>query len=245
VKISVIIPVYNERDTIAQTIGRVRASPAFLVIPSEREARCEESRGPLPADREIIVVDDASTDDTAEIVAALAGDDLMLVRQPRNQGKGAAIRRGLEAVTGDVVIIQDADLEYDPADYPALIAPIALGEATVVYGTRAPRFEGMRWPHRIFNRLAALLANLLYRAGITDEATCYKVFRTEVIRDIPLKCERFEFCPEVTAKVCKRGIKIVEVPVSYHARTVGAGKKIRWWDGVEALWTLVKYRFRD
>ena len=224
VKISVIIPVYNEPDTVSETIARVRASPV---------------------EKEIIVVDDASTDETAEIVSSLAGDDLTLIRQARNQGKGAAIRRGLEAVTGDAVIIQDADLEYDPADYPALIAPIAAGEATVVYGTRAPRFEGMRWPHRAFNWLAAALANLLYRAGITDEATCYKVFRTEVIRDIPLKCERFEFCPEVTAKVRKRGIKIVEVPVSYHARSVGAGKKIRWWDGVVALWTLVKYRFRD
>jgi glycosyltransferase involved in cell wall biosynthesis len=224
VKISVIIPVYNERDTVAETIARVRASSV---------------------EKEIIVVDDASTDDTAEIVASLVGDDLRLLRQERNQGKGTAIRRGLEAVTGDVVIIQDADLEYDPADYPALIAPIAAGEAAVVYGTRAPRFEGMRWPHRAFNWLAARLANLLYRADITDEATCYKVFRTEVLCDIPLKCERFEFCPEITAKVRKRGIKIVEVPVSYHARTVGAGKKIRWWDGVVALWTLVKYRFRE
>ena len=223
-RVSVLIPVYNERDTVAETIARVRASPV---------------------EKEIIVIDDASTDDTAEIVASLAGPDLKLVRQLRNQGKGAAIRRGLEEVTGEIVLIQDADLEYDPADYPALIAPIAAGEATVVYGTRAPRFEGMRWPHRAFNWLAAALANLLYRAGITDEATCYKVFRTEVIRDIPLKCERFEFCPEVTAKVRKRGIKIVEVPVSYHARSVGAGKKIRWWDGVVALWTLVKYRFRD
>ena len=223
-KVSVIIPVYNERGTVSETIARVRASPV---------------------EKEIIVVDDASTDETAEIVSSLAGDDLTLIRQARNQGKGAAIRRGLEAVTGDVVIIQDADLEYDPADYPALIAPIAASEATVVYGTRAPRFEGMRWPHRAFNWLAAALANLLYRAGITDEATCYKVFRAEVIRDIPLKCERFEFCPEVTAKVRKRGIKIVEVPVSYHARSVDAGKKIRWWDGVVALWTLVKYRFKD
>jgi len=224
VKLSVIIPVYNERSTVAETIARVRASSV---------------------EKEIIVVDDASTDETAEIVASLAGDDLKLIRQPRNQGKGAAIRRGLEAVSGEVVIIQDADLEYDPADYPALIAPIVSGNAMVVYGTRAPRFEGMRWPHRLFNWIAAVLANLLYRAEITDEATCYKAFRTEVLRDIPLKCERFEFCPEVTAKVRKRGIKIAEVPVSYHARSVGAGKKIRWWDGVVALWTLVKYRFMD
>jgi dolichol-phosphate mannosyltransferase len=180
----------------------------------------------------------------AEALASLASGDIRVVRQPRNMGKGAAIRRGLEMATGDIVLIQDADLEYDPADYPKLIAPILSGEAQVVYGTRAPRFEGMRWPHRAFNWIAARLANLLFRGSITDEATCYKVFRTEVIRSIPLKCERFEFCPEVTAKVLKRGLAIREVPISYQARAVGAGKKIRWWDGVIALWTLVKYRFR-
>lgn len=223
-KLSVIIPVYNERDTVAETIARVRASPV---------------------EKEILVVDDASSDGTAEVVAPLAGDDLKLICQPRNQGKGAAIRHALVEVTGEIVIIQDADLEYDPADYPALIAPILAGEASVVYGTRAPRFEGMRWPHHAFNRVAALLANALYRAQITDEATCYKVFRTEVLREIPLQCQRFEFCPEVTAKVRKRGLRIREVPVRYHARSVGAGKKIRWWDGVVALWTLIKYRFTE
>jgi len=224
VKLSVIIPAYNERDTIAETIARVRASP----VP-----------------KEIIIVDDASSDGTAEVIASLAGDDLKLLRQPTNQGKGAAIRRAVSEVAGDIVLIQDADLEYDPADYPALIAPILAGEASVVYGTRAPRFQGMRWPHRIFNWIAALLANLLYRARITDEATCYKVFRTDVLRSLPLKCQRFEFCPEVTARVRKRGLSIREVPVTYQARSVGAGKKIRWWDGLVALWTLVKYRFLD
>jgi len=224
VKVSVIIPAYNERDTIVETISRVRSSPV---------------------EKEIIVVDDASADGTPELVESLAGPDLRLLRQPRNQGKGAAIRRGLDAATGDIILIQDADLEYDPADYPKLIAPIESGQADVVYGTRAPQFSGMRLPHRLFNWLAALLANLLYRANITDEATCYKVFRADVIRAIPLKCERFEFCPEITAKVRKRGLRIHEVPVSYQARSIGAGKKIRWWDGVEALWTLVRYRFRD
>jgi glycosyltransferase involved in cell wall biosynthesis len=224
VKVSVIIPVYNEQDTIAEAISRVRA---------------------VPIDKEIIVVDDASADGTPEVVAPLVGPDLKLVRQPRNRGKGRAIRRGLEEATGEIVLIQDADLEYDPADYPKLIAPIESGQADVVYGTRAPRFAGMRRPHRLFNWLAARLANLLYRANITDEATCYKVFRAEIIRQIPLKCERFEFCPEVTAKVRKRGIRIHEVPVSYQARSIGAGKKIRWWDGVEALWALIKYRFVD
>lgn len=223
-RISVIVPVYNERETIAETIRRVRASPV---------------------DKEIIVVDDASTDRTPAVVEPLVGPDLKLIRQPGNRGKGAAIRRALEEATGDVVLIQDADLEYDPADYPKLIGPIESGQADVVYGTRAPGFRGMRLPHRVFNWLAAGLANLLYRADITDEATCYKVFRTDIIKSIPLRCERFEFCPEVTAKVRKRGLRIHEVPVSYEARSIGAGKKIRWWDGVEALWTLVKYRFTD
>ncbi len=223
-KVSVIIPVFNESDTVAQTVARVRGAPV---------------------DKEIVVVDDASTDGTPEIVAGLVGPDLRLLRQPRNQGKGAAIRRALQEISGDAVLIQDADLEYDPSDYPALLAPIECGDAAVVYGTRAPRFEGMRLPHRVFNWIAARLANLLYRADITDEATCYKVFRTDVIRQISLKCERFEFCPEITAKLRKRGIRIHEVPVSYRARSVGAGKKIRWWDGVIALWTLVKYRFTD
>jgi glycosyltransferase involved in cell wall biosynthesis len=224
VKVSVIIPVYNERDTIAETIARVRR---------------------VPVDKEIIVVDDASSDGTPGIVESLPGPDLKLIRQPRNQGKGSAIRRGLEEASGEIVLIQDADLEYDPADYPKLIAPIEAQQAEVVYGTRAPEFRGMRFPHRLFNWLAARLANLLYRAGISDEATCYKVFRTAVIKQIPLKCRRFEFCPEVTAKLRKRGIRIHEVPISYQARSVGAGKKIRWWDGVEALWTLIKYRFTD
>ena len=223
-KLSVLIPVYNERSTIAETIRRVRESPV---------------------EKEIIVVDDASTDGTDEVLGSLAGPDLKVVRQSENRGKGAAIRRALEEVAGDVVIVQDADLEYDPADYPKLLAPITDGDAEVVYGTRAPNFEGMRWPHRVFNWVAARLTNLLYQAGITDEATCYKVFRTEVLKAIPLKCERFEFCPEVTAKVRKRGIGIHEVPVSYQARSVGAGKKIRWWDGVAALWALLKYRFVD
>ncbi len=224
IKLSVIVPVYNEEATVAEAVARVRASPL---------------------DTEIIVVDDASTDRTPEIVASLAGPDLRLLRQPHNRGKGAAIRRGIPEATGDVIVIQDADLEYDPADYPALVAPIAAGQADVVYGTRAPHFHGMRWQNRLFNRLAAALTNLLYHADITDEATCYKAFRAEVLRSIPLRCQGFEFCPEVTAKVRKRGLRIHEVPIRYQARTYGAGKKIRCWDGVVALWTLLRYRFRD
>lgn len=224
VKLSIIMPVYNERETVVEAITRVRA---------------------VPLEKEIIVVDDASTDGTGELVEPLTGPDLRLIRQNRNRGKGAAIRRALEEVTGAAVAIQDADLEYDPADLPALLAPIMAGQAEVVYGTRAPEFRGMRWPNRIFNWIAAATANLLFRAGISDEATCYKVFRTEVVRALPLKCQRFEFCPEVTAKVRRRGLRIHEVPVHYQARPISAGKKVRWWDGVVALWTLLKYRFVD
>ena len=223
-RLSVIIPVYNEHATILEAVSRVRAAPV---------------------EKEILIVDDASTDGTPELVESVAGPDLRLLRQPHNQGKGAAIRRALLEASGEIVIIQDADLEYDPADYPAMIGPITAGRADVVYGTRAPEFRGMRWQNRLFNHLAALLTNLLYRAGITDEATCYKAFRTEVIQGIPLTCRRFEFCPEITAKVRKRGLRIHEVPIRYQARNIGAGKKIRWSDGVVALWTLIKYRFMN
>jgi dolichol-phosphate mannosyltransferase len=143
-----------------------------------------------------------------------------------------------------VVIIQDADLEYDPADYPLLVEPIRRGEARVVYGSRFLHGRpAMRWPNYLCNRLLALAANLLYGAGITDEATCYKAFDAALIREIPLQCERFEFCPEVTAKVRRRGVRIHEVPIRYTARTFDAGKKIRPWDAVEAFWTLLRYRF--
>ena len=219
--LSVIIPVYNERDTIRQALQRVRA----LEIPLE-----------------IIVVDDASTDGTRELLEA--EPDLVLVKHPTNLGKGLAIRTALERVTGDVVAIQDADLEYDPQDLLRLAAPIARGEVRVVYGSRflagRPR---MQLPNYVCNRLLAWTANLLYGAGITDEATCYKVFDASLIRSIPLVCRRFEFCPEVTAKVRKRGERILEIPISYTPRSYDSGKKIRWSDGVVALWTLIKFRF--
>ena len=221
VSLSVVIPVYNERDTIQEALRRVRA---------------------LDVDLEIIAVDDASTDGSLELLEAEPG--LVLVRHAVNRGKGVAIRSALERVSGDVVAIQDADLEYDPQDLLRLMEPIARGEAKVVYGSRFLKgLPPMELPNYVCNRLLAWTANLLYGARITDEATCYKVFDASLLRSIPLKCCRFEFCPEVTAKVLKRGERIVELPVSYTPRSYDSGKKIRWWDGVVALWTLVKYRF--
>jgi glycosyltransferase involved in cell wall biosynthesis len=229
--LSVIIPAYNERDTIASTIEMVRAAPV---------------------EKEIIVVDDGSTDGTGKILEGMAGADLKVLHQPGNRGKGAAIRAALDHAKGEIIIIQDADAEYDPAEYPRLIAPIVSGEAEVVYGSRfldeEKRLrwpEGMRFANWFINRLLAWMANLLYGAKITDEATCYKVFRAEVLKSLPLKCEHFEFCPEVTARVRRRRIPILEVPISYRGRTALQGKKINWKDGVQAIWTLLKYRFGE
>lgn len=221
--LSVLIPAFNERDTIVQTLERVRA---------------------LGPDVEIVVVDDASTDGTRELLDGQPG--IVLVRHPVNQGKGMAIRTALERATGDVVAIQDADLEYDPQDLLRLIEPIARGEARVVYGSRFLRGRPrMRWANYLCNRGLAWAANLLFGARLTDEATCYKVFERKLIRSIKLDCRRFEFCPEVTAKVRKRGERIVELPISYDPRSYDSGKKIRAWDGVVAFWTLLKYRFVD
>jgi glycosyltransferase involved in cell wall biosynthesis len=206
----------------------------------------------VPVAKEIIIVDDASTDGTGEILDKLAAPDLLVIHRPKNSGKGAAIRAGIPQAKGQIIIIQDADAEYDPAEYPKLIAPILAGEAQVVYGSRFllpgegrklhwPK--GMRFANWFINRLLAGMANVLYRAGITDEATCYKVFRADILQGIPLSCRRFEFCPEVTAKIRRRGIVIKEIPITYQGRTSAEGKKINWKDGVEAIWTLLKYRF--
>jgi len=219
--VSIIIPAYNERETISEALRRVRA------------VECE---------KEIIVVDDASTDGTSQILEREAG--IVLVRHTDNQGKGMAIRSALRVATGDVIVVQDADLEYSPADIPRLVEPIALGAARVVYGSRfLTGRPGMRPANYLCNRLLAAAANLLYGARITDEATCYKAFDGALMRSLPLTCRRFEFCPEVTARVRLLGEPILEVPVRYEARSEDAGKKIRWWDGVHAFWTLLKYRF--
>ncbi len=227
-KLSVIMPVYNEQQTVEEIINRVRAVD---VLP-----------------KEIIVVDDGSTDGTADILRQMeAHDDVQVFLHPHNQGKGAAIRTGLEAAGGDIILIQDADLEYDPREYGELIRPILEGRAEVVYGSRflgGPRKAMLFW-HAVGNKLLTLVTNILYDSILSDMETCYKVFRADIIKSIPLRARRFEIEPEVTAKVLKRGIRIYEVPISYTGREYEEGKKIGFWDGVQALWTLFRYRFTD
>lgn len=221
-KLSVIVPVLDEQDTIGLLLDRVLA---------------------VDVDKEVIVVDDGSTDGTWHALQAYAGR-CRLLRHPRNLGKGAAIRTALPHVTGDIVITQDADLEYDPGDYPSLIQPILEGRAEVVYGSRVlnGRSPTAGVSFYLGGRFLTWLANRLYGLHITDEPTGYKVFRTELIRGLPLKSRGFEFCPEVTALLALRGVPIVEVPIAYHPRSLAEGKKIRWRDGWVAVWTLLRHR---
>jgi glycosyltransferase involved in cell wall biosynthesis len=195
-------------------------------------------------DLEVIIVDDGSTDGTYEAAVAAAKHGTKVLKHEKNSGKGTAIRTALAAATGDVVIIQDADLEYDPADYGLLLKPIEEGKAEVVYGSRLMK-SGARSYHRYYwgGRLVSLWTNILYGSHLTDEPTCYKVFKTKMLRSFDLRCTGFEFCPEVTAKTLLRGISILELPISYYPRRMDDGKKIRWTDGVIALWTLLKLRF--
>jgi len=226
-KLSVIIPCYNEKNTIAEIVRRVRA---------------------VGMADEIIIVDDGSTDGTREVLAQLpAGDDLKIIYHDRNLGKGAAVRTGFRNASGDVLLIQDADLEYDPREYPILLRPIEEGISKVVYGSRflgGPRKAMFFW-NMVANRTLTLVTNILYNSIISDMETGYKVFRAEVIRGIPLRSRRFDFEPEITAKILKRGYRIYEVPISYNGREWEEGKKITWRDGVIAMWTLIRYRFVD
>jgi dolichol-phosphate mannosyltransferase len=199
-------------------------------------------------DKEVIVVDDGSTDGTRELLRELSGRlAIRALFHPTNRGKGAAVRTALAEARGEIVIIQDADLEYDPAEYPRLIAPIQRGETNVVYGSRYLQ-PGNALPlthYKVGVLTLNLVANLLYGLRLTDEATCYKVFRADLLKSLPLRCERFEFCPEVTARVARRGERILELPISYRYRTRAQGKKIGWGDAFEALVTLLRYRLTD
>ncbi|HTM21170.1 MAG TPA: glycosyltransferase family 2 protein [Kofleriaceae bacterium] len=231
-RLSIIIPAFQEERTIGEVLRRVRQ------VPTEA----------LGFDKEILVCDDGSTDGTVAEVDKVAAEDrrVILVRHPHNRGKGAAIRTALDAATGDYTLIQDADLEYEVDDYPALLRPLLDG-AEVVYGSRfaaKSHPDGMRRSNFLANRILTTTANLLYGVHITDEATCFKVFRTDLLRSLDLTCTRFEFCPEVTAKLGLRKVPIVEVPIQYRARTNAEGKKVRWTDGFEAMWTLVRHRVR-
>ena len=220
--VSVIVPVYNEAAHLDELLRAIHASPVK---------------------KQIIIVDDGSTDGTREKLQSLPPiDDVTVIFHGKNYGKGAAIRTALAYARGEYVLIQDSDLEYDPQDYPRLLRPLEEGEANVVYGVRPDRPErGLRF--FLGAKLLTHLTNLLFRAGIHDEATCYKVIRRSLLSQLHLHCRRFEFCPEVTAKLCRMGEKIAEVPISYQPRSAVEGKKIRHSDGWLAIWTLIRYRF--
>jgi glycosyltransferase involved in cell wall biosynthesis len=236
VKLSVLVPVYNEERTLEEVVRRVCAVP-------------------LP--KEIILVDDGSKDGSREILTQLkernerANDPLNQIKvffQPENQGKGAAIKTAISHVTGDVVIVQDADLEYDPKDYPSLLEPIQDGSADVVYGTRFAGGGAHRvlffW-HSLGNRTLTLLSNMLTNLNLSDMEVGYKVFRAEVLKGIELKSNRFGFEPEITVKLAKKRCRFYEVPISYHGRTYEEGKKITWKDGIAALYYMIRFRFAD
>lgn len=224
-KLSVLIPVYNEKNTLLDIIRRVEA---------------------VPVEKEIIIVDDFSTDGTREIMKGIDSPDIRIYFHPHNRGKGAAIRTAIPHATGDIVLIQDADLEYDPMDYPKLIAPILDGRADVVYGSRfLGTHRAFLFWHYVGNKFLSFLTNLLYNTMLTDMETCYKVFRADVIKGLNLKSDRFQIEPEITAKIFKKGYKVFEVPISYAGRDFKEGKKITWRDGIWAVMTLVKYRLVD
>lgn len=226
-KISVLVPVYNESPIISLVLERVRNAPL-----------------PDGCEKEIVIIDDGSTDGTREALARYLDSPPFVVHHcDVNRGKGAALRIGIAKAAGDILLVQDGDLEYDPRDYLQILQPIVSGRADVVYGSRflggAP---GMKRANRLANRVLTFTANLLFAAQITDEATAYKAFRRQVLDAMELNCMRFDFCPEVTAKVRRLGYRIHEVPVSYNPRGILEGKKIRWTDGLDALYTLSKYR---
>ena len=226
-KLSIVVPVYNEEATVREIIARIRA---------------------VPVPKEIIVVDDFSTDGTRETLAEYEpADDVRVIRHEKNRGKGAALRTGFAAATGDVIVVQDADLEYDPAEYFRLVRPILDGKADVVYGSRfiGGTHRVLFFWHYVGNRLLTPLSNMFTNLNLTDMETCYKVFRREVLEGLELKCEGFGFEPEFTAKVARREYRIYEIPISYAGRTYAEGKKINWKDGVRAVWYIVRFAAAD
>jgi len=224
--LSVVMPVFNERDTIDEILQRVLAVPIRI---------------------QLIVVDDCSTDGTRDRLQELSRTlSFTLVLQPKNGGKGSALRAGFERVSGDLVVIQDADLEYSPEEYPELIELICRGRADVVYGSRfIGRHRVFLFTHYVGNRILTLLTNVLYNTMLTDMETCFKVMRVEVLRSMTLRSDRFGIEPELTAKIFKRGYRVYEVPITYDGRGYDEGKKITWKDGIDAVWTLLKYRFTE
>jgi glycosyltransferase involved in cell wall biosynthesis len=226
VRVSFLIPAYNEERTIAEVLERVEA---------------------LELEKQVIVVDDGSTDGTAQILARWSDRDHVAVVTQPNRGKGAAIRAAIPLVEGDIAVIQDADMEYDPVDVPALIAPIERGVADVVFGSRLsggrPQRAYMFW-HLVGNRFLSLLTNVLFNTTLSDMETGYKAFRTDVLRSLDLKQDDFAIEPEITAKVCRRKLRIYELPIAYYGRTYAEGKKITWRDGLKAIWVLINVRLR-
>ena len=226
-KLSVVIPAYNEKATLEEIVRRIQATPI---------------------EKEIIIVDDGSTDGTnnlLENIAKPSSNSIRIIRHETNKGKGAAIIRGLEEVKGDLTIIQDADLEYDPNDYKTLLELFKNDHVQVVYGSRnLKKNDRSSFAFYWGGRLLSWITNIIYGSNVTDEATGYKVFRTSLLKDLDLKSTGFDFCPEVTAKILRRKIKIFEVPISYNPRLWHEGKKIRWIDGLTAIWVLAKYRFQ-
>jgi glycosyltransferase involved in cell wall biosynthesis len=221
------MPVFNEQKTIREIIAKVMA---------------------VPIDKELIIVDDASTDNTRAILKEYEGrEDIRVYYHAVNRGKEGAIKTGIPYASGEIISIQDGDLETDPNDFVHLTEPIKKGEASVVYGSRYlnQKEKSLYFAYKFGARFLSWVVNILYCQSITDEATCYKVFRADILKKIPLEYERFEFCPEVTAKVSKMGYKIKELPMNYYPRSFEEGKKMNWRDGIKALWVLVKFRFVD